>query len=196
MAVFKDEDEVYTYMAGIFRRGLEVEGLADKLAGSGVVLRVHYTDPDAVVTVDMPEKVVETGADSGVTPNVELFMSADTGNRFWLGKVNLTMAMALAMVMTKVMTNNNFDFVYLQHLYYNLTVVYFQLLLKSLKQHQDHVYLKVYTLVLVESFLIVLSMLQDIFSLLLFLLMFFVVCIVLLVLFYVCCFPCLVFFLF
>ncbi len=31
MAVFKDEDEVYTYPAGIFRRGLETEGLADKM---------------------------------------------------------------------------------------------------------------------------------------------------------------------
>ncbi|MFZ2238500.1 MAG: sterol carrier protein, partial [Gordonia amarae] len=30
MAVFKDEDEVYTFLAGIFRRGLEKEGLADK----------------------------------------------------------------------------------------------------------------------------------------------------------------------
>lgn len=90
MAVFTDEDEVYTYLGGIFRRGLEKEGLADKLAGSGVVLRVHYTDPDAVVTVDMPNKAVETGASSTAVPNVELFMSADMGNKFWLGKVNLT----------------------------------------------------------------------------------------------------------
>lgn len=64
MAVFKDEDEVYSFLAGIFRRGLEKDGLGDKLANSGVVLRVHYTDPNAVVTVDMPNKVVETGAAS------------------------------------------------------------------------------------------------------------------------------------
>ena len=101
MAVFKDEDEVYTYLAGIFRRGLKAEGLADKLASSGVVLRVHYTDPDAVVTVDMANKVVETGAASTAVPNVELFMSADTGNKFWLGKVNLTMAMARGTVRAK-----------------------------------------------------------------------------------------------
>jgi len=50
MAVFKDEDEVYTFLAGIFRRGLEKEGLADKLVNSGVVLRVHYTDPDKAAT--------------------------------------------------------------------------------------------------------------------------------------------------
>ena len=101
MAVFKDEDEVYTFLAGIFRRGLEKEGLADKLVNSGVVLRVHYTDPDAVVTVDMPNKVVQTGAGSTAAPNVELFMSADTGNKFWLGKVNLTMAMAKGTVRAK-----------------------------------------------------------------------------------------------
>jgi putative sterol carrier protein len=101
MAVFTDEDEVYTYLGGIFRRGLEKEGLADKLAGSGVVLRVHYTDPDAVVTVDMPNKAVETGASSTAVPNVELFMSADMGNKFWLGKVNLTVAMAKGTVRAK-----------------------------------------------------------------------------------------------
>ncbi len=101
MAVFKDEDEVYTFLAGIFRRGLEKEGLADKLVSSGVVLRVHYTDPDAVVTVDMANKVVETGAGSTAVPNVELFMSADTGNKFWLGKVNLPMAMARGTVRAK-----------------------------------------------------------------------------------------------
>ena len=101
MAVFKDEDEVYAFLGGIFQRGLEKEGLADKLANSGVVLRVHYTDPTAVVTVDMPNKVVETGAASTAVPNVELFMSADTGNKFWLGKVNLTMAMAKGTVRAK-----------------------------------------------------------------------------------------------
>jgi hypothetical protein len=101
MAVFKNEDEVYKFLAGIFQRGLEVEGLGDKLAGSGVVLRVHYTDPDAVVTVDMPNRVVETGTSSVAVPNVELFMSADTGNKFWLGKVNLTMAMAKGTVRAK-----------------------------------------------------------------------------------------------
>lgn len=101
MAVFADADEVYTYLGGIFRRGLDSDGLAEKLAGSGVVLRVHYTDPDAVVTVDMPNKAVENGTSSTAVPNVELFMSADTGNRFWLGKVNLTMAMAKGTVRAK-----------------------------------------------------------------------------------------------
>ncbi|MBX8685914.1 sterol carrier protein [Mycobacterium vulneris] len=101
MAVFTDENEVYTYLGGIFQRAMEQNALADKLAKSGVILRIHYTDPNAKITVDMPNKVVETGPDSSATPNVELFMTADTGNRFWLGKVNLTMAMARGTVRAK-----------------------------------------------------------------------------------------------
>lgn len=101
MAVFVDEDEVYTYLGGIFRRAMEQDTLASKLAESGVILRIHYTDPDAKITVDMSNKLVETGSHSSVTPNVELFMTADTGNRFWLGKLNLAMAMARGTVRAK-----------------------------------------------------------------------------------------------
>lgn len=101
MGVFTDESEVYTYLGGIFELATKTDGLADKLAGSGVVLRVNYTEPDATITVDMPNKEVETGGDSTKVPNVELFMTADTGNRFWLGKVNLSVAMARGTVRAK-----------------------------------------------------------------------------------------------
>ena len=101
MGVFTDESEVYTYLGGIFELATKKDGLADKLAASGVVLRIHYTDPDSTITVDMPNKEVETGGGSIKEPNVELFMTADTGNRFWLGKVNLSVAMARGTVRAK-----------------------------------------------------------------------------------------------
>jgi hypothetical protein len=101
MGVFTDESEVYTYLGGIFELATKKDGLSDKLAGSGVVLRIHYTDPDATITVDMPNKEVETGGSSTKEPNVELFMTADTGNKFWLGKVNLSVAMARGTVRAK-----------------------------------------------------------------------------------------------
>ena len=101
MPLFTDEAEVYEYLGRIFEIGTKKEGLADRLASSGVVLRIHYTDPDAVVTVDLPQKVVETGADSTATPTIELFMSADTGNSFWLGQVNLPVAMTRGKVRAK-----------------------------------------------------------------------------------------------
>ena len=101
MAVFADEAEVYEYLGGVFRIGLEDPELVAALQPSGVVLRITYTDPDAVITVDMPGSELHTGAGNGPAPNIELFMSADTGNRFWLGKVVLPVALAKGDVRAK-----------------------------------------------------------------------------------------------
>lgn len=101
MAAFNDEAEVYEYLGGVFRLGLADETLVGKLRPSGVVLRIHYTDPSAVITVDMPGAEIHTGAGVGPAPNVELFMTADTGNRFWLGKVLLPVALAKGEVRAK-----------------------------------------------------------------------------------------------
>jgi hypothetical protein len=101
VAAFNDEAEVYEFLGGIFRRGMQDQALVDKLRPSGVVLRITYTDPDAVITVDMPNAELFTGAGQGPDPNVELFMTADTGNRFWLGKVVLPVALAKGQVRAK-----------------------------------------------------------------------------------------------
>ncbi len=101
MALFADEAEVYDYLGGVFRMGLQDPKLVEALQPSGVILRIVYTDPDAVITVDMPNAEVHTGAGTGPDPNVELFMTADTGNRFWLGKVVLPVALAKGDVRAK-----------------------------------------------------------------------------------------------
>ena len=101
MALFADEAEVYEYLGGVFRTGLQDQKLVEALQPSGVVLRIVYTEPDAVITVDMPNAELHTGAGNGPDPNVELFMTADTGNRFWLGKVVLPVALAKGDVRAK-----------------------------------------------------------------------------------------------
>ncbi|MCI4676473.1 sterol carrier protein [Candidatus Mycolicibacterium alkanivorans] len=98
MAVVTDEDEVYTHLGGIFLHGPEKDGWPPN--SQPRVLRVRHTDPGAVVTVDMPNRVVETGASSMAVPSVELVVSADMGNKFWLRKVNLTVAMGKGTVRT------------------------------------------------------------------------------------------------
>lgn len=101
MAAFRDEAEVYEFLGGIFRRGMEDPVLVEKLRPSGIVLRITYTEPDAVLTMDMANTQVHEGAGAGPDPNVELFMTADTGNRFWLGKVILPVALAKGQVRAK-----------------------------------------------------------------------------------------------
>jgi hypothetical protein len=101
VAAFKDEAEVYEFLGGIFRRGMDDQALVEKLRPTGIVLRITYSEPDAVLTVDMPNSEIHEGVGVGPEPNVELFMSSDTGNRFWLGKVILPVALAKGQVRAK-----------------------------------------------------------------------------------------------
>lgn len=100
MGVFKDEAEANKYLAGIFEKAMEDDALSDTLAASGVVLQINYTDPVSQITVDMPSKKVFTG-ECGLKPSVEMFMTADMGNQFWRGNLNLAVAMAKGQVRAK-----------------------------------------------------------------------------------------------
>lgn len=100
MGVFKDEAEVHQYIGGVFEKGLADPEIGPKLSGSGVILQITYTDPGAVVTVDMPNGKVYAG-DTDLKPVIELFMTADDGNRFWLGDLNLAVALAKGKVRAK-----------------------------------------------------------------------------------------------
>lgn len=101
MGVFKDDQDVYKYVGGVFEHGVADPVTGPKFVESGVVLRVHYTDPESTVTVDMPNSKVYNGKDVGPDPNVELFMTADYGNKFWLGQANLTIGLAKGDVRAK-----------------------------------------------------------------------------------------------
>ena len=100
MPVFASDTEVYKYIGGVFREGLNDPALLPKLQESGVILKVTYTEPGAVLVIDFPGGTVHEGPVS-LKPNVEMFMSADSANRFWLGQLNLAVAMAKGQVRTK-----------------------------------------------------------------------------------------------
>lgn len=104
MALFKDEQEVYRYLAQIFRVSMEDPELAAKVKGSGLIVRIDYTDPNSTIGVNFDGGGLylgETQLPAGFTPNMQLKMSADDGHRFWLGKLNMTAAMARGKVRVK-----------------------------------------------------------------------------------------------
>lgn len=90
---FASSDEVVTYIGGIFETAFADDDLAPRLKATGVVLRFAFTDPDTDLVVDFGQGTVGApvpGAEVGAT----MSMSADTGNGYWQGKVNLPLAMA------------------------------------------------------------------------------------------------------
>lgn len=90
---FADATEVQTYIGGIFETAFVDPEIGPKLADTGLVVAFDFTEPAALVVVDMANKAVQ-GNGAGITPDATMSMTADTGNAYWQGKVNLPLAMA------------------------------------------------------------------------------------------------------
>lgn len=99
MTVFTDEGDAKKHLGGIFEQAMADDALAAELSAD-VVLRISYTDPDWALTVDMDNRQVYLEP-CDLTPAVEMFMTSDNGNKFWLGKLNLATAMAKGQVRAK-----------------------------------------------------------------------------------------------
>jgi putative sterol carrier protein len=62
---------------------------------SELVIRLTQTDPAAVILIDFPGQKVTCGdAALGAPATVDLRMSSDDSHKFWLGKLNFTLALA------------------------------------------------------------------------------------------------------
>ena len=91
---FTDSAEVTKYIGGIFEAAFEDPEIGPKLVATGLVVAFDFTDPQAVVVIDMANKSVREGVAGGTPPSATMFMTAETGNAYWQGKVNLPLAMA------------------------------------------------------------------------------------------------------
>jgi hypothetical protein len=99
---FKDAAELYDYVGGIFDAAMADDEVGPKFAASEVVLKLVYTDPDAQLVVDMPNRTVYRGAaGDALKPTVQMFMKADVGHQFWLGNVNISTALAKGQMRAK-----------------------------------------------------------------------------------------------
>ncbi|HKP20289.1 MAG TPA: SCP2 sterol-binding domain-containing protein [Thermoleophilaceae bacterium] len=103
MAYFKDADEVYRYIGRLFEQLAEDEELAPKFRKANTIVQYQYRDPESQITVRLQEGEdgqVDCG-DTSMEPEVVMTMDADTAHRFWLGKVNVTVALARGQMKAK-----------------------------------------------------------------------------------------------
>jgi putative sterol carrier protein len=91
---FADSAEVTKYIGGIFEAAFQDAEIGPKLVDTGLVVAFDLTEPAAVVVIDMANKAVREGVAGGQPPIATMSMTADTGNAYWQGKVNLPLAMA------------------------------------------------------------------------------------------------------
>ena len=103
MAYFKDADELYAYIGRLFRELAEDEDLSPRFQRANTIVQYRYRDPDSQITVKLLEGEdgqVDCG-DTALEPEVVMTMDADTAHRFWLGQVNVTVALARGQIKAK-----------------------------------------------------------------------------------------------
>lgn len=103
MALFKDPQDVYDILGRLFVEIANDEELAPKFRQADTIVRYEYSDPDSVITVRLQAGQpgdVDFGA-SEMEPEVTMSMAADTAHRFWLGEVNVTVALARGQIKAK-----------------------------------------------------------------------------------------------
>ena len=103
MAYFKDADEVYAYIGRLFEELSEDEELAPKFRKANTIVQYQYRHPESQITVkllDGEDGQVDFG-ETALKPEVVMTMDADTAHRFWLGDVNVTVALARGQMKAK-----------------------------------------------------------------------------------------------
>jgi putative sterol carrier protein len=93
---FKDADEVYATIGKLFQDLAVDDEMGPKFRQANTILRYEFSDPDSTITLRLQEGQpgdVDFG-DSDMEPDVTMSMAADTAHRFWLGQVNVTVALA------------------------------------------------------------------------------------------------------
>jgi putative sterol carrier protein len=103
LAYFKNAGEVYAYIGRLFEEVAEDEELAPKFRKANTIVQYRYRDPESQITVRLMEGQdgrVDCG-ETDMEPEVVMTMDADTAHRFWLGEVNVTIAMARGQMKAK-----------------------------------------------------------------------------------------------
>jgi hypothetical protein len=96
MGLFKDSQDVYDTLGQLFVGLMSDEELGPKFREANTIVRYEYSEPDSAITVRLQEGEpggVDFG-ESDMEPEVTMRMAADTAHRFWLGQVNVTVALA------------------------------------------------------------------------------------------------------
>ena len=103
MAYFKDAQEVYDTVGKLFQELAADEELAEKFRKANTIVQYDYREPDSTITVRLQEDQpgdVDFG-ETDMEPEVTMSMEADTAHKFWLGDVNVTVALARGQIKAK-----------------------------------------------------------------------------------------------
>ena len=103
MAYFNDAQDVYDTLGKLFVDLADDDELGPRFRKADTIVRYEFTNPDSQITVRLqPDQPGDVDfRESEMEPDVVMSMEADTAHRFWLGQVNVTVAMARGQIKAK-----------------------------------------------------------------------------------------------
>ena len=96
MAVFSSEQDVYAKIGRMLAEFVADPLLCPQFQRADTIVQYRYTEPEATITVDLRidgDARVVTGP-TDMVPEVVMAMVADVAHEFFLGHVNVTVALA------------------------------------------------------------------------------------------------------
>jgi hypothetical protein len=97
MPVFTSSDDMYSVFTPFMQSLTTDPVVGPKFAAAKTSFRVNHTDPDGVFLIDAAASppALYVGEDAiARDAEVDLTMSAEDGHKFWLGQLNLPVALA------------------------------------------------------------------------------------------------------
>jgi hypothetical protein len=94
MGTFSSPQEVENTLAAFLAEAAKDPELGPKFVRSNTSFHVTYSDPDCEMVVDCTSDPPQVIWGASGPAEIELRMSADEGHQFWLGNVNMTIALA------------------------------------------------------------------------------------------------------
>ena len=103
MTVFASTEELNEVMEKLWNRIKADPDMSKKLIQSKLSVRFHYREPEGRLTLDCTDgkEMKITIGDDGVKPAVEMFMKSDVAHEFWLGRVNVPVAILSGKIVSK-----------------------------------------------------------------------------------------------
>lgn len=103
MSAFTSTDELQKTMVELWNQIKNDPSMSEKLLSSKLIVQFHYRDPDGRITIDCSDgqQFIIYGGETKVKPQVEMSMKADIAHEFWLGKVNVPVAILTGKMMAK-----------------------------------------------------------------------------------------------
>lgn len=103
MAVFSSTEELQEVMSLLWHEIRESGDMAEKLIASRLIVQFRYREPEGLLTIDCSDgnsMKIHTGP-TNVKPMIEMSMKADIAHEFWLGKVNVPMALMMGKIVSR-----------------------------------------------------------------------------------------------